>query len=82
MWARYKGPIQGGGGAAKKKGTSKSSNQFHGKLNREEAQIKMQEGYLELEFIPSIQSDRITLFEASLRRSNEVVTFSEGGTYQ
>ena len=42
-----------------------------------EAPKKMQEEYLQLHFIPYIQSDRVPVFEASLRRSNLVVQISQ-----
>ena len=42
-----------------------------------EAPNIMQEEYLQLYFIPSLQSDRIPLFKASLSRSNVVVKMSQ-----
>ena len=46
-----------------------------------EAPKKMQEEYLKVHFIPSLQSDRIPVFEASLRRLNAVVQMSQQMLY-
>ena len=42
-----------------------------------EAPSNKKEEYLQLHFIPSLQSERISVFEASVRRSNVVVQMSQ-----
>ena len=50
------------------RGNIERNYQPHGKLGVAEASNNKKEKYLQLHFIPSIQSERIPIFQASLRR--------------
>ena len=59
------------------RGPAQTSNQIHNQVSVTEAPKKMQEEYLQLQFIPSLHSESIPVFEALLRRSNAVVQMSQ-----
>ena len=59
------------------RGRIKRNEQNHSQVKVTEAPKKMQVKYIQLHFIPYLQSDRIPLFEASLRRSNSVGKMSQ-----
>ena len=58
-------------------GHVQSNYQPHSQVSLAEAPNSMKEEYLQLRFIPSLQSERIPVFEASVRRSNVVVQMSQ-----
>ena len=58
-------------------GNIQSNYQLRSQVVVEESPKNMQEEYLLLHFIPSLQSDRIPVFESSLCRSNVVVQISQ-----
>ena len=75
----YKGQIEGsypGGKLQRAIRPSKIRNQIHGQVSVTESSKKTHEEYLQLHFILSLQSDRILVFETSIRRSNVVVQMS------
>ena len=78
----YEGNIEGkypgGGRCCKEKGQEDllKTAKNHGQVIVTEAPKNKQEEYLQLHFIPYLQSDRIPLFEPYICRSNEVVKMS------
>ena len=59
------------------RGTIQINDKIDSKVSVEEAPNKAQEEYMQLHFIPYQKSERIPVFEASLRRSNAVVQMSQ-----
>ena len=55
------------------RGTAKNGDLNNDQVSVTEAPGNTQEEYLQLNFISSLQSERVIVFEASLRRSNAVV---------
>ena len=76
----YEGQIEGshvGEKIERTRGHTQSNDQPHSQVGVAEATNNTKEEYLQLYFIPSLQSERIPLFEASLLRSNVVVQVSQ-----
>ena len=72
----YEGQIEGpylSGEIQSKRGHIQSNNQNYIHVGVAEAPNNTKEEYLQLHFIPSLQSERIPVFDESLRRSNAVV---------
>ena len=61
----------------RERGPDQSSDQLHSQVRVAESPKKTHEEYIQLNFIQSLNSDRIPVFEASLRRSNDVVKMSQ-----
>ena len=59
------------------RGHIQSNDQSHGQVGVAKAPNNMEDEYLQLHVFPSIQSERIPVFEESLRRSNAVVQISQ-----
>ena len=57
----------------RKRGPIQRNEKIHSQVRAAEATKKIQGEYLQLHFIPSLQSKRIPVFEASLRISNVAV---------
>ena len=64
-----------------KRGPIQRNKQINGQVGEVESPKKMQGEYLLLKFISYLQSDTITVFEASLCRSNAVVQISQNLTH-
>ena len=58
------------------RGHIQSNEQPHSQVGVAEASNNTKEEYLQVNFTPSMHSDRIPVFETSLRRSNVVVQMS------
>ena len=61
-----------GGKMQRTRGHIQSNDQPHSQVGVAESPNNTKEEYLQLHFIPSLQSERIPVFEVSLRRSNAV----------
>ena len=59
------------------RGNTRINDQPHIQVSVSEAPNNIKEQSLQLQFIPYLQSERITVFEASLRRSNAVVQMTQ-----
>ena len=62
-----------GGKMQRTRGHIQSNEQPHSQVGVAESPNNTKEEYLQLHFIPSLHSERISVFEAYLRRSNAVV---------
>ena len=76
----YEGQIEEpypGGNFQRTRGNIQRNEQIHSQVGVVESPKKMQRKYLQLHFIPYMQSDRIPVLEASLPISNAVVQMSQ-----
>ena len=76
----YEGQIEGshlGEKVQRTRGNIQSNDQPHSQVGVAESHNNTKDEYLQLQFIPSLQSERIPVFDASIRRSNAVVQMSQ-----